>query len=174
MKTIGSYGRGLLLFLAGLIVGTLAMRTVAAQENSGTAGAGPFVNHVGIAVKDYQQSVDFYTKVMGFRKAFGGEPGRDGKPGTVYLQINRTSFLEIAQATDAMPAGITHVGMQVQDEDGVVAALRGRGATVTDPRVSAALSKSKLANLNDPNGIRWELTEAIPGSVLKQVEDSWK
>ena len=110
---------------------------------------------------------------MGYRKAFGGDPGRDGKPGTVYLQINRTSFLEIAQATDAMPAGITHVGLQVPDEDGLVAALRGRGATVTDPRVSPALSKSKLANLNDPNAIRWELTEAIPGSVLKQVEDSW-
>jgi catechol 2,3-dioxygenase-like lactoylglutathione lyase family enzyme len=170
MNSLKSHLRGLLLFFAGIVVGTMVMRTVAAQENKSFG----FINHVGIAVKDYQQSVDFYTKVMGFKKAFGGEMGRDGKPGSIYLQINRTSFLEIAQATDAMPAGITHVGLQVENEDGVVSTLRERGATATDPRVSPALSKSKLANTNDPNGIRWELTEAIPGSVLKQVEDSWK
>jgi catechol 2,3-dioxygenase-like lactoylglutathione lyase family enzyme len=169
MNSLKYHLRGLLLFFAGIVVGTMVMRTVAAQDKSFG-----YINHVGIAVKDYQQSVDFYTKVMGFKKAFGGEMGRDGKPGSIYLQINRTSFLEIAQATDAMPAGITHVGLQVENEDGVVATLRERGATATDPRVSPALSKSKLANTNDPNGIRWELTEAIPGSVLKQVEDSWK
>jgi hypothetical protein len=90
------------------------------------------------------------------------------------LFISRDSFLEVAQATDKMPVGITHLGLQVQDEDGLVSSLRQRGATATDPRVSPGLSKSKLANVTDPNGIRLELSEAIPGSVLRQVEESWK
>jgi catechol 2,3-dioxygenase-like lactoylglutathione lyase family enzyme len=171
MTGLGSYMRGVALFVSGIVVGTVVMQPSAAQENR---SAGLWLNHVGIAVKDYQQSVDFYTKVMGFRKAFGGEPGPDGKPGTIYLQISRDSFIEVAQATDNMPAGITHLGLQVQDEDGLVSTLRQRGATATDPRVSQGLSKSKLANVTDPNGIRLELSEAIPGSVLRQVEESWK
>jgi len=160
-----------MLFVAGIVVGTVMMQTSAAQE---TRNTGLWLNHVGIAVKDYQQSVDFYTKVMGFRKAFGGEVGKDGKPGTVYLQISRDTFLEVAEANDKMPVGITHLGLQVDDEDATVSRLRQSGATATDPRVSPALSKSKLANVTDPNGIRVELSEAIPGSVLRQVEESWK
>src|SRR5580692_6108066 len=53
----------------GIVIGTVMMRSSNAQENIKT---GLRLNHVGIAVKDYQGTVDFYTKVMRSRKAFGG------------------------------------------------------------------------------------------------------
>jgi len=146
------------------------MQPVAAQQNIKT---GLRLNHVGIAVKDFQESLNFYTKVMGFRVAFGGTTP-DGKPGTIYLQINRDTFLEVAPASANLPAGITHIGIQAEDEDATVKRLRDLGATVTDPRISPALSKSKLANVTDPNGIRLELNELIPGLATRQAVDSWK
>jgi catechol 2,3-dioxygenase-like lactoylglutathione lyase family enzyme len=159
-----------MLFVAGLLVGTFMMQPSAAQENMNT---GLRLNHVGIAVTNFQESVDYYTKVMGFRKAFGGSTP-DGKPGTIYLQISRDTFLEIAPATDKLPVGITHIGIQADDADAAVTRLRQAGATVTDARVVPVLSKSKLANVTDPNGIRLELNEPIPGSLIRQAMDSWK
>lgn len=171
MSDLGSYLRGLGLFVVGIVVGTVMMQPTSAQEVKNT---GLKLNHVGIAVKDWQQSVDFYTKVMGFRKAFGGAPGADGKPGTIYIQISQNTFLEVAQSTDKQPVGITHIGIQTDNEDAEVAWLRQNGVTVTDPRISPGLSHAKLANATDPNGFRLELNEAIDGSEIKKAEESWK
>jgi catechol 2,3-dioxygenase-like lactoylglutathione lyase family enzyme len=170
MSALGSYLRGISLLAVGIVIGTVMMRSTNAQENIKT---GLRLNHVGIAVKDYQGTVDFYTKVMGFRKAFGG-PTPDGKPGTIYLQISRETFLEIAPASEQLPEGITHIGIQADDADATVKRLRQNGATVTDARVVSVLSKSKLANVTDPNHIRLELNEAIPESLTRQAMDSWK
>jgi catechol 2,3-dioxygenase-like lactoylglutathione lyase family enzyme len=162
---------GLLLFTAGVMVGTIVMQPSAAQENVNTSLR---LNHVGIAVTDFHRSVDFYTKVMGFRKAFGGDVSADGRQGTIYLQISKETFLEIAPASANLPPGITHIGLQTDSDDATVARLRQLGATVTDARVVPVLSKSKLANATDPNGIRLELVEAIPGSLIREAEESWK
>jgi lactoylglutathione lyase len=170
MNQVGSYLRGLTLLLAGIVIGTLLMGSTNAQE---TLGTGLRLNHVGIAVKDFQGTVDFYTKVMGFRKAFGGSTP-DGKPSTIYLQISRDTFLEVAPASDRLPEGITHIGIQTDDADATVQRLKQRGATVTDARIVPVLSKAKLANVTDPNHIRLELNEAIPGSLTRQAIDSWK
>jgi catechol 2,3-dioxygenase-like lactoylglutathione lyase family enzyme len=171
MRGLLSLFRGMLLFGAGVVVGTCVMQSTAAQEPPVRTGLR--LNHVGIAVKDMQESLNFYTKVMGFRVAFGGTTP-DGKPGTTYLQISRDTFLEVAPASANLPEGITHIGIQADDEDATVKRLRVGGATVTDPRISPALSKSKLANVTDPNGIRLELNELIPGSETRRAVDSWK
>jgi catechol 2,3-dioxygenase-like lactoylglutathione lyase family enzyme len=149
MVTFGSCLRGAALLVTGIVIGTLLMGSTSAQENVRT---GLRLNHVGIAVKDFQGTVDYYTKVMGFRKAFGGSTP-EGKPSTIYLQISRDTFLEVAPATDQLPEGITHIGIQTQDADATVQRLRQGGATVTDARVVPVLSKSKLANVTDPNRI---------------------
>jgi catechol 2,3-dioxygenase-like lactoylglutathione lyase family enzyme len=169
MDTFRSSLRNAAFVALGIVIGTLLVGRTNAQQNVRT---GLRLNHVGIAVKDFQGTVDFYTKVMGFRKAFGGSTP-DGKPSTIYLQISRDTFLEIAPATDALPEGITHIGIQTEDADAAVKRLREGGATVTDARVMTVLSKAKLANVTDPNKIRLELNEPIPGSLTRQAMDSW-
>jgi lactoylglutathione lyase len=164
-----SYFRGLSLFLGGIMVGGLMMQAGAAQENRST---GLRLNHVGIAVKDFQESMNYYTKVMGFKVAFA--LGTPDKPSTTYLQISRDTFLEVAPASaNALAGTITHIGIQADDEDATVTRLRRLGATTTDPRVSPQ-SKSKLANVTNPNGIRIELNELVPGSLTRQAVESWK
>ena len=170
MRGVAVYLRGVTLFVAGIVVGTILMQPSAAQENKKT---GLRLNHVGIAVSDYQKSLDFYTKVMGYRIAFKFPPGPDGKPTTTYFQISKDTFLEMAPASDKVPAGFTHMGIETSDIKSTIAQLRDTGTHVEDMRVSGP-TKALLSNILDPSGIRAELIELTPDSLHKKAEDSWK
>jgi len=169
MRGIVVYLRGLTLFVAGIAVGTLLIQPGAAQEGPVT---GLRLNHVGIAVKNYEESVNFYTKVMGFKVAFRF-PSPDGKPTTTYFQISRDTFLEMAPTSAQLPVGITHMGIETPDIKKTVEQLRAAGGTVQDFRVSGP-TKALLSNITDPNGIRLELIELTPDSLHKKAEESWK
>ena len=169
MRGLGVYLRGLTLFVAGIAVGTVMMQPSAAQDNN---NSGLRLNHVGIAVKDFQESLNFYTKVMGFRVAYA-MPSPDGKPTTTFLQINRDTFIEMAPASANLPAGLTHIGILTDDANATVARLRQAGATVADAR-SGGATGSRLTNVTDPNGIRLEVVEQPSGSMMRKAMDSWK
>ena len=171
MGVLLAYVRALALFLAGVMVGTFMMQPSAAQE---TTNMGLRLNHAGIAVdaKNFDESLNFYTKVMGFRVAFRF-PSPDGKPTTTYLQISRDTFLEVAPASASLPAGITHLGIESQDVRSTITRLRQAGTTVEDARVSGP-TKALLSNVIDPNGIRLELIELTPESLHRKAEETWK
>src|SRR5437016_603156 len=126
MRGVGVYLRGVTLFVAGIVVGTVFMQPGAAQEKR----TGLRLNHVGIAVKDYDASLNFYTKVMGYHIAFKFPPSPDGKPTTTYFQISKDTFLEMAPASDKVPAGVTHMGIETSDIKSTIAQLRAAGGTV--------------------------------------------
>jgi lactoylglutathione lyase len=161
--------RGVVLFLAGVVAGSLLMPGSSAQEDK---SSGVRLNHVGIAVKDMQASLDFYTKVMGFKVAYKF-PSPDGRPTTTFVQINRDTFLEVAPATDKLPVGITHIGIWSDDANATVLQLRQAGATLADVR-SGGPSGSRLSNITDPDGIRLELNEQPAGSFMRKAMDAWK
>lgn len=169
MREIAVYLRGFTLFVAGIVVGTVLISPGAAQD----AGKGGLrLNHVGIAVKDFQESLNFYTKVMGFRVAYA-LPSPDGKPTTTFLQIDRDTFLEMAPASANLPVGITHVGILTDDANGTVTQLRQGGVTMPDVR-SGGGTGSRLSNVMDPNGIRLEIVEQPAGSLMRKAMESWK
>ena len=169
MRGLGTYLHGLTIFVAGIAVGTVMMQPSAAQENN---NSGLRLNHVGIAVKDFQESLNFYTKVMGFRVAYA-MPSPDGKPSTTFLQINRDTFIEMAPASANLPAGLTHMGILTDDANATITQLRQAGATLADAR-SGGATGSRLSNVTDPNGIRLELVEQPSGSLMRKAMDSWK
>ena len=159
--------RGLALFVAGLVGGILLMQPSVAQQEKFAGGR---LNHVGVFAKDYNESLNFYTKTMGFREAFSVKD-KDGKPTLTYLQINKDTFLELAPANDR-PVGISHAGIWVDDIKASVAALRARGAKVDDPRTSP--TKAVITNVTAPDGVRLELVEITPESLHRKAIDSWK
>jgi catechol 2,3-dioxygenase-like lactoylglutathione lyase family enzyme len=169
MRGVAVYLRGVTLFVAGIVVGSILMQSSAAQEKR----TGLRLNHVGIAVTDYDKAMDFYTKVMGFKIAFRFPPSPDGKPTTTYFQINKDTFLEMAPASAQVPAGITHMGIETPDAKTTVLELRGAGAHVEDVRVSGP-TKANLSNIYDPDHIRLEIIELTPDSLHRKAEDSWK
>src|SRR6202049_3697574 len=136
--------RGLLLFFAGTVLGIFSPPRSAAPQEKVT---GLRLNHVGMYVKDFDESMNFYTKIMGFREAFSLKD-KEGKPTLVYLQINRDTFLELAPANADHPVGLSHVGIWADDLNTTVTALRQRGVKVDDPR--AAATKAPLTNVIDP------------------------
>jgi predicted enzyme related to lactoylglutathione lyase len=162
--------RGTVLFLSGLIVGAVMMASVAAQ---GTLNQGLRLNHVGISVPNFQETVNFYEKVMGYRVSHRFAPNADGRPGTAFVQISRDTFIEIAPAAaDAKPT-ITHLGVWADDVKATVARVNQNGGKATEPRRSEN-SGSILANVTDPAGIRTELNEQPPDSMMRKSMDSWK
>ena len=136
-----------------------------------TAAPGTRLNHVGIYVKDFDESMRFYTQTMGFREAFSIKDP-NGKPVLAYLQITRDTFLELAPSTADRPVGLSHIGFWPEDMNATVAELRERGVKVADPRTGS--TKTSITNAIDPNGVRLELVDFLAGSLPKKAMDEWK
>ena len=155
-------------FTAGIGVGAFLMQPSHAQT---TQVSGLRLNHVGIYVKDFDESMRFYTQTMGFREAFTiKDPA--GKPVLAYLQITQNTFLELAPSTADRPVGLSHIGIWPEDLTATVAALRLKGVMVNDPRTGS--TKTSITNVTDPNGVRLELVDFLAGSLPKKAIDEWK
>ena len=59
--------RGIVLFAAGIILGMVTIKSIDAQQEK---GLGVRVNHVGIAAKNLQETLEFYEKTLGMREGF--------------------------------------------------------------------------------------------------------
>ena len=160
--------RGVVLFMAGTAFGIFATQPSASPQEKAT---GLRLNHFGIYVKDFDESMNFFTKTMGFRVAFSLKD-KDGKPTLAYLQINRDTFLELAPATADRPVGFSHVGLWADDLKQTVTVLRERGVKMDDPK--AGSTKAPLTNMIEPNGVRLELLEYPPESLQRIAIDGWK
>src|SRR5215210_8464555 len=110
--------RGLVLFVAGVLCG-LAVQTTLAQNQ----GSGVILNHVGISVPSIPDAAAFYTQKMGFKEAFRNSDAQ-GNPTAIYLQISKTTFLELQQATEQRPAGINHFGLEAPNIQAAVALFK--------------------------------------------------
>ena len=153
--------------VVGVAAGVLLMQTGQAQQNS---SVGLRLNHVGIYARDYNESLRFYTQTMGFREAFTIKD-KDGNPTLTYLQINKDQFLELAPANAQRAPGMSHVGFWPLDIKATVAALRRRGVQIQDP---ATRNLTDITNVTEPNGVRLELLDFLPGSDTRKAIDDYK
>jgi catechol 2,3-dioxygenase-like lactoylglutathione lyase family enzyme len=160
--------RGVVFFMAGTVFGMIATQPSAAPQEK---MAGLRLNHFGIYVRDFDESMNFYTKTMGFHEAFSLKD-KDGKPTLAYLQINRDTFLELAPTNADRPVGFSHVGIWANDLNTTVKLLRERGVKMEDPHAGA--TKAPLTNMIEPNGVRLELLEYPPESLQRKAIDGWK
>ena len=160
--------RSITLFAAGIVVGAFLMQPTPAQQKQST---GLRLNPVGIYAKDYDESMRFYTQTIGLKEAFTVKDAA-GKPTLSYLQITKDTFLEIAPATGDRAVGLSHIGIWPENLAATVALLRQRGVKVDDPRTGS--TQTSITNATDPNGIRLELLDFLPGSLPKKAMDDWK
>ena len=156
-----------IVFVLGLLLGS-AMSTTLAQGNRLAGMNG--VNHVGINVENFDEAMAFFTQKMGFREAFTVRDDK-GQPMLDYVQTSQNTFIEIQPAVNR-PLGISHVGLHVQDIRATIASLKQRGVTVEDARASS--TKSMIANVTGPSGLRIELSELGPESLQRKAMDGWK
>lgn len=158
--------RGSVLFVAGLMVGSLMPGTGAQTKPDPLA-----LNHIAISVPDLDEGIRFYTRALGLKEAFTFRDDR-GRP-LSYLQINRDTFLELQPATADRPPGFIHIGLEVDRLSRVIPEFRRGGLEVQDPSESAR-TKALISQATGMNGLRFELLEFGPDSLQRKVMNAWK
>ncbi|MBD3338774.1 MAG: VOC family protein [Candidatus Lokiarchaeota archaeon] len=112
------------------------------------------VKYATIIVKDMEESIKFYTEVMGFEIDSQHNPF----PGTkiTILQGKGDAMIELIK-NEEYETGFYSVGMDVEDINSIVAELKSKGAKITmEPK---EITVGSLAFVEDPNGVRIALIQ---------------
>ena len=115
------------------------------------------VKYATIAVSDMDESIKFYTDVMGFRVDHQLNP----YPGVniTFLADEGDAMVElIKNENETQKPGIFMIGMEVDNMDATAKKLIERGAEFTKEPMEVG-DGTKLAFLKDPNGVEIELIQ---------------
>src|SRR3954453_5233653 len=129
------------------------------------------IDHVGVAVPDYDAALDFYQRVFGMR--LGHEEVNEdqgvreamlavGDSGScVQVLAPLTPESTIARFLDRSGPGLQQVAYRVLDVDAVCASLRERGVRLLydAPRRGTAGSRINFVHPKDAGGVLVELVE---------------
>ncbi len=131
------------------------------------------IDHVGVAVADLDESIEFYERVFGMRcvhvetneeqgvreAMLAVGPGHDG--GCVQLLAPLSPASTIAKFLDRSGPGVQQVAYTVIDIDATCAALRDRGVRLLydAPRRGTAGSRINFVHPKDAGGVLVELVE---------------
>jgi catechol 2,3-dioxygenase-like lactoylglutathione lyase family enzyme len=139
---------------------------------------GMILEHVNMIVKNRDESIDFYIKVMGFKLLRKYETDTQR---VAYLYLD-DQLLELNELyAQDQPLGLSHLGFRVDDMDEAMAELKKRDieflrgpikiqpkiyatANVIDDKLKRALKPIKnpywrVSIFRDPNGVTIELLE---------------
>ena len=115
--------RTAIVFVTGLAIGS-AISTGFAQSARLTGVNN--MNHVAIAVENFDEAYKFYTEKMGFRDGFTVKNDQ-GQPTLSYIQVSRDTFIELA-------AGQRELGVRAS----ITSACTSRISRPPSPRSSRA------------------------------------
>jgi methylmalonyl-CoA/ethylmalonyl-CoA epimerase len=128
------------------------------------------ISHIGIAVTSIDESLPFYTEVLGLEYE-GEEVVAEQKVRVAFLVIgeSRIELLEptapdspVAKFLEKNGPGIHHVAYQVDGLEGRLAALKGQGVRLIDetPRIGAHHTRIAFLHPKASGGVLTELCEA--------------
>ncbi len=127
------------------------------------------VDHIGIAVKDLEQSKKFYTDVLGI-SALGEELVAEQKVKVCFIPCgdSEVELLEstspdgpIARFIEKNGEGIQHLAFRVDNIEAALAALKEKGVRLIDekPRYGAGGASIAFVHPKATGGILVELSE---------------
>ena len=138
------------------------------------------IDHVGVAVPDFDAAVAWYRDALGMenlheevneeqgvREAMLGSPGRPegGAQLQILAPLNEQST--IAKYLDRNGPGIQQMAVRVTDVEAVMAHLSGLGIRVLypEPRRGTAGSRINFVHPKDAGGVLLELVEPATGGA---------
>ena len=136
------------------------------------AGLFTAIDHVGVAVPDYDAAVEFYRRVFGMRVVHEEVNEEQGVREAMLAVGDSGSFVQvlaplsptstIARFLDRSGPGLQQVAYRVDDVDTVGAILRERGVRLLydAPRRGTAGSRINFVHPKDAGGVLVELVEA--------------
>ena len=136
------------------------------------------MRHVGIAVKDAERSIDFYTRILGFKiKKDQVEEGeyidtflgiKDVKVRTVKMTLESNSMLELLQfeshpgfseAGFITRIGCSHIALTVPDANSLYEKLKSENIRVINEPTLSPDGAAKVFFCKDPDGMWLEFVE---------------
>lgn len=115
------------------------------------------VKYATIAVSDMEESVKFYTEVMGFNVDHTLNPYPDVN--LTFLANEGDAMVELVEnKKEPQEPGLLLIGMEVDDMDKTAAELIDKGVEFTRGPLEVG-DDTKLAFLKDPNGVEIELIQ---------------
>ena len=136
------------------------------------------IDHVGIAVPDFDAAVTWYrdnlgmenlheevNEEQGVREAMLGSPGRPEGSALLQVLAPLDESSTIAKFIDRNGPGIQQMAVRVTDLDAVTAHLTGRGVRVlySSPKKGTANSRINVIHPKDAGGVLLELVEPAEG-----------
>ncbi len=129
------------------------------------------IGHIAFAVSNLEKSLEFYEKILGFKRLFNLE--RDGKILLVCLKITEDQYLvlfskeEISQRENQ---NFMHLCFITDDILDTVKKIKDRGWQIDgDPILG--LDGNYQAWIEDPDGNKIEIMQILPDSLQKRSKD---
>jgi lactoylglutathione lyase len=132
------------------------------------------IAHLAVTTRDMEKSLDFYTRILGFKKVFEIPNPKDGSPWINYLHIGGNQFIELFyNGTKDNPwsdplRGFNHICLEVDDIHKVCDGIKKAGYKL-DVEPNQGSDYNYQAWLTDPDGIRVELMQIDPKSPHYKV-----
>ncbi|RLG30589.1 VOC family protein [Methanosarcinales archaeon] len=120
------------------------------------------VSYAAITVKDLEESVKFYTEILGLKEVRRFSPHE--RMTIAFLKGEGNGMIELIEGMDKSEWKIDSgqalllVGLEVSDMDATVQALWGKGIDFTRGPIEVQ-GGTKIAFLKDPNGVGIELIQ---------------
>lgn len=124
--------------------------------------------HTRMRVSDIDQTIRFYTEVLGLEVAERKTSPRGSH--LAFLKVpNSEELIELASFPPSGPVKVqedlVHLAFQVENLDKTIAELKTKGVAITDGPTSSS-SGSRFIFIDAPDGYEIELIERPPGVVL--------
>lgn len=127
------------------------------------------IDHIGIAVKDLNETLKFYTEVLGL-KCTGTEEVAEQKVRTAFIPVGQSEIelLEstsedgpIAKFIEKKGEGLQHIAVRVDDIEKALEELKQKGAALIDekPRYGAGGARIAFVHPKSTKGVLLELCQ---------------
>ena len=131
------------------------------------------IDHVGIAVRDLEASIDLYRTVLGAEPSHREVMDREGveealfRVGTSFVQLLAPTGPDtpVGRFLERRGEGVHHVGYRVRDVTAAIAELEGRGIELVDrePRTGSRGTTVAFAHPRGFGGVLVELVQEPAG-----------
>lgn len=138
------------------------------------------IDHVGLAVPNLDEAIEFHTKVLGWRvlhretneeqgveEAMIGTGDQLAQNAQIQLLAPLNESSTIAKFLDRNGAGMQQLAYRVKDLDSVSQTLRGRGVRLLFPEARRGTNDSRInfCHPKDTGGVLLELVEPNSNAV---------
>ena len=132
------------------------------------------LSHAAIRTRSIQDSIRFYTEILGLREAFRMYR-EDGSLATVYLFLAPRQYLELfsngirAGTTGPDVIGVCHLCLMTKDIRNSYESVRKAGGPL-DSEIRRGKSLCRMFWTHDPDGTQIEIMEMPPESMQAQAD----